>query len=184
MPLVIDMRDIKRAQRALRTLSQPELRKTTSKSLTQAVRAVVIPEMRNVVSSSVRGSSPRRPSGMAPPKRGTSGPLAKSVRSKQYRRRGMRQGEMIAIGVGPRAWYKHWVIQGTQAHTLRGPRGTYRMDGAGGAVVPPRGLTRWHPGGRPNDIITQTERRIAPKVGTKIGTDLISQFGKQMARKP
>ncbi len=183
MPLVIDMRDIKRAQRALRTLAQPELKKTVSKSLTQATRVIVVPEMRNVISSSVRGRSPSRPSGMKPPKRGTSGPMARSVRPKQYRRRGLKQGEMIAIGVGPRAWYKHWVIQGTQPHTLRGPRGTYRMDSAGGAVVPSRGLTPWHRGGRPNDIIGQTERRIAPRVGTKIGTDLISQFGKQMARK-
>jgi hypothetical protein len=182
MRFEIDARDLLKAQKALKALGQPQLRKTTAKALTAAAQSIVVPVMRAEIAGSVKGKSPSpRPTWMGSPKRGKQGPLSKSVRSKQLRKRSARSGdEMIAIGVGPRAWYKHFVIQGTRAHTLAGPHGTYRMDGKGGAKVPPQGLTPWHPGAHPNDLVTRTGRKIAPQVGATLGRAILDSFAKQM----
>lgn len=48
-------------------------------------------------------------------KRGKKGPLSRTVTTRTIRKR---QGEMVALQVGPRAWYKHFVIRGTRRHVI------------------------------------------------------------------
>lgn len=177
---VVDARDLRRLDRALAAMQQPELRITTAKSLNEAANRLVAPRMREEVESSVKGSSPRkRQDWLGPPKRGTQGPLAKSVRAKQLRRRAQFQGEMVAVGVGPRAWYKHFVIQGTQPHgLLRGARVR-----SGRLQAESQRAGRWHGGARSNDIVGRTGRSIAPTVQQTLGRAVVDSFARQMAKR-
>ena len=174
--IIINTKDLLRAQKALRTLGQPQLRTTTGKAITLVAKSVVVPEMQHQVSSAAKGRSPVRPVGMGPPKRGTKGPLAKSVRSKQLKRRNAQQGEMVAIGVAARAWYRHWFIKGTKAHSVA--KGSNRKKGIGQNRTPRIGDTQGH------DIVTATGRAVGTKVATSIGSAVVSVFAKQMGRKP
>ena len=176
MRFQIDARDLRKLDKALAAMQQPQLRSTTAKALSSAATRVVVPEMQREVASSVKGKSPRRPSDMGPPKRGTQGPLAKSVRSKQLRKRASHQSEMVAIGVGPRAWYKHFVIQGTQPHgLLKGARVR-----SGRLQSESQRAGRWHRGARSNDIVGRTGRSVAPTVGLTLGRAIVDSFAKQM----
>ena len=172
----IDTRDLLRAQKALRTLGQPQLRTTTGKAITLVAKSVVVPEMQHQVSSAAKGRSPVRPVGMGPPKRGTKGPLAKSVRSKQLKKNKKYQNEMIAIGVAPRAWYRQWFINGTKPHSLDG--GANLKKGIG------QNRGHRHPGSAGHDIVTATGRAVGARVATSIGAAVLSVFAKQMGRKP
>lgn len=179
MRMDIDTRDLLRAQRALATLTRPELRKTTSKALTAAAESVVAPEMRKQISSAAKGRSPRRPSDMGAPKRGTSGPLARSVRSKQLRARdaGSHGGgvELVAVGVAPRAWYRHLFIKGTKPHSLA--KGASRKNNL------LQDVGRRHPGSQGHDIVTATGRAIGPRAAGSVGLAILQSFAKQMGKK-
>ena len=171
----IDTKELLRAQRALGVLGQPKLRQTTNKALTKVVRTTVVPEMQKQVASAAQGKSPRRPSGMAPPKRGTKGPLAKSVRVKRLKTRNKDRGEMVAMGVAPRAWYRHWFIKGTKPHSL--------AKGANRKKNIKQDTGRWHRGARGHDIVNATGRAIAARVNGSVGRDILDSFKKQMGKR-
>lgn len=114
--------------------------------------------LQNIAASSLKRSTPglvravRReaPTGPSPHvsaargKRGRKGPLSRNVTARKVR---ARQGELVAISVGPRAWYKHFVIRGTRPHVIA----AQGADGARAGSSDIRRINRYEAGGYTSD---------------------------------
>ena len=114
----------------LRTMQGPELAKTIEDSASRTIRGVAVPAMKRQMSADFKhkGShrEPKRRGGggeQATPRPGRGGPAESNVRVRRLRKRG---NEIVAISAGPRAWYAHLPIGGTEPHSLEGRKGAGR----------------------------------------------------------
>lgn len=88
-------------------------------SLATSGRAVVVPAIKRQLSADFkRKGSHRNPRGVENG-RGQGGPAEKNVTARRAR---LRSGELVAINFGPRAWWSHFPIGGTKAHSLAAKR--------------------------------------------------------------
>ncbi|MBX3031913.1 MAG: HK97 gp10 family phage protein [Chloroflexi bacterium] len=88
-------------EKGMRALATKSMKRSTKGLETAIKRAAPV------------GTGHRRSSQVG--KKGKRGPLARNVTTRSIRRR---QGELVALQVGPRAWYKHFVIRGTRRHVI------------------------------------------------------------------
>lgn len=158
-------------QRGLRSMQQPELKNTVQRSMSDAARTILVPAIK---SKAPRGPAPH--TSAAKGKRGREGPLSRNVTVKQARKRDARvNNEMVSMNTGPRAWYRHFVIQGTQPHSL-----------AKGASVR-KGLRqnvgRQHPGSQDNNFVEEAVTGKNTELARATGDALIRRF-KQAIGKP
>lgn len=106
---------------ALGALDHKGLTKLASASMKRSSKGLI---------TAIRREAPIGPSPHASSdrgKRGRKGPLSRNVTARQVR---TRQGEMVAISVAPRAWYKHFVIRGTRRHVIEASAGGVRATGS------------------------------------------------------
>lgn len=95
---------------ALGELDEAGLRKLATQSMKRSLKGTVDAIRREAP----KGPAPHRSSARG--RRGKKGPLSRNVTVRTIRRR---SGEMVALQVGPRAWYKHFVIRGTRSHVIQ-----------------------------------------------------------------
>jgi hypothetical protein len=177
---LVEVRGLQEALAALGVFVQPSIfNKMIEVELRAAAQAVIVPAIQK---EAPIGPSPHKSAARG--KRGKKGPLAKTVTVISGQRRYRRNStEFAAVNVGPRAWYRHFVIQGTQPHTLRGPKGTYRMDGHGTAKVPPKGLAPWHPGGRPNDFVNRAVQGKDAPLTAALGQVPVKEYARRLGKR-
>lgn len=95
------------------------LRSVIGGSLAESGRATVVPAIKRQMSADFkRKGSHRNPRGVENG-RGQGGPAEKNVTARRAR---LRSGELVAINFGPRAWWSHFPIGGTKAHSLAAKR--------------------------------------------------------------
>jgi hypothetical protein len=118
----------------LRVLQGAELRRVVDRSLTSTMRRVVVPEMKRQMGADFKDKNSHRSS--VKPGRGQGGPAERNVTVRTVRKRA---GELTAKSAGPRAWWSHFPIAGTKAHSLAARSGRkpfsvlpYRPDAAAG----------------------------------------------------
>ena len=80
------------------------LKRAATKEMVPAIRAALAADIKHP-------GSHRGPAG----NRGRKGPLERNVTARQVRKR---SGELVAYGVGPRAWWAGWFIRGTKKHVI------------------------------------------------------------------
>lgn len=189
----------------LETLQGPELRKVITDSLSRTARGVVVPAMRRQMASDFKRTGSHKDRKGVSPKRGQGGPAESNVTVRSTRKR---HGELVALGVGPRAWYGHFPIGGTKPHVIsatgRGPFGrqapssvvrsinreytgrTTRSSGAltrTGRALYIQGYYRervQHPGSRGTDSITRAVRGITDQLDARYGADLQKAYDKHL----
>lgn len=156
----------------------------------------------------VRREAPVGPSphvSSAKGKRGSKGPLSRNVTARKLR---TRQGELVAISVGPRAWYKHFVIRGTRPHIIEArDAGGVRAESAdirrinryeAGGYTSDRANSRHalrlaraaqgrfvsrvrHPGARGNDFVSRAARGQAGPLRMALARDIEARFAAKVA---
>lgn len=95
------------------------LRSIIGGSLAESGRATVVPAIKRQLSADFKKKgSHRNPRGVDNA-RGQGGPAERNVTARRARLRG---GELVAINFGPRAWWSHFPIGGTKAHSLAAKR--------------------------------------------------------------
>lgn len=142
--------------RALKSISQPELTPLLKKGMKEAETKFIVPAIKRVAP---KGPSPHRSAARGT--RGKKGPLARSVRTKQIKKRSLsKHGALVGYTTQPRAWYGHMVSGGTQRHSL-----------AKGAKLRSNKFQdrgRIHPGSRSNDFIARGQESSESRVLTYI----------------
>lgn len=123
---------------SLAVLDEAGLRSLATQSMKRSLKGTV---------TAIRREAPQGPAphtSAARGKRGRKGPLSRTVTVRTIRRR---SGELVALQVGPRAWYKHFVIRGTAAHVI-----TARdSEGVAAESADVRRINRFEAGGYTSD---------------------------------
>lgn len=189
----------------LHTLGEA-LPKVLESSASRSIRGVVIPAMKRQMSADFKreGSHkpPRNDDGtVSKPKRGRSGPAERNVTVRKLRRR---QGEVVALAAGARAWYAHFPIAGTRPHVIqaRGIRGALASGASvrainrlqsGGLRTGSRSANRallisgvyttrvMHPGSRGTDSIRKAVHGVAEQMNTRYVADLQTAYDRHLA---
>jgi hypothetical protein len=126
---VIDIRGLEETQRALAKLEPAPTRKLLQKAATEGAKKL---------KPFVQAETPRR-----------SGKMRKSISATQAKR----ERPSAIVKFRPRiAWYRHFVVQGTQAHRIRFPN--QKADG-----VPKSQGNIEHPGAKANDVMGRAWNR-------------------------
>lgn len=180
-------------------LQGPELPRVIGMSLAGSMRAVVVPAIKRQMSSDFKdlGShrEPKDSSGTPrKPRRGRGGPAEKNVTVRKVRKRG---GELVAIGVGPRAWYAHFPIAGTRPHVIStravGARGTdsrARRINRGTETLTDRGALAFggrfatvvnHPGSRGTNSVQKAVQGVERQVNERYAADLQKAYDRVIA---
>jgi len=148
---------------ALNSLQGPELKKGTTKAMKGAMRSVLVPAMKRQLQSDIRSpGSHRGPKGKA----GRTGPLASKVTVRTIR---TRSGELVALSVGPRAWYKHMFLRSTRPHVIRARNGRALLVGG-----EPRFEVQ-HPGSRGHSSVYRAARGQASSIQRQLAHDMEQQ---------
>lgn len=188
----------------LQTMQGPELGKVIADSARRTARSVAVPAMRRQMQADFKRPGSHRPpkkkdgSGeRSTPKPGQGGPAERNVTVRSLRKR---SGELVALSVGPRAWYAHWPIAGTRPHVIRasgvGGRASNaevrRFNRLGGRASV-EGISQalafsgryrtqvHHPGVRGTDSIRKAVVGIAPTMNARYVTDLQAAYDKHIA---
>jgi len=128
-------------QRGFRALAQPELTRTAKPAFQSGSKSIFLPEVKKLAP---RGPSPHLSAVRGT--RGKKGPLSKNVTTKLLASKSAKRYNLLfAYTTGPRAWYRHFVIKGTRAHSLA--KGA-RLRGNVNQNLPP-----FHPGSGGNDFV-------------------------------
>jgi hypothetical protein len=149
-PIVFTIKGLDDIARGFKALKQPELTRTAKPAYAEASKKVLIPEIKKMAP---RGPSPHRSAARGT--RGKKGPLSRNVTTRLMKKSqipaSVRANVLFAYGTSPRAWYRHFVIKGTQRHSVaKGAdvKKNLRQD------VPPI-----HPGARPDDFVARAQTR-------------------------
>lgn len=116
----VQVAGLKELVQGLRTMQdRGKQRQIIGDSLSRTGRAVVIPAMkRQMAADFKKKGSHKNPRGVENG-RGQGGPAERNVTARRGR---LRSGELVAVGFGPRAWWSHFPIIGTRAHSLEAKR--------------------------------------------------------------
>lgn len=158
-------------QRALKTLQQPQLGQVVGLAMKDSMQSELVPAIKRQLASDARGQGDRS----RPAKRGRGGPLARNVTVRRASKRGRRdRNEMVAYNAAPRAWYRHFFIQGTERHSLA--KGAKRRSGLKQNVPP------IHPGARDHNSV---ERAVTGKqaiVAKRMGEAVMFRYRKAVGK--
>ena len=157
----VQVKGVVEFHRALKTMQQPMLTQVVGASMKESSTQVLVP--------AIKAKAPPGPAPHTSAERGTrgrKGPLSKTVTTRKAKARGRRDArEMVAYNTGPRAWYRHFVIQGTQRHSLypgaRVRTGRYQD----------RGLI--HPGSKDNNFVEEAVSGKQLQVAAAMGDAVI-----------
>jgi len=149
-PITFTVKGLDDIQRGFRSLRQPELTRTAKPAFAEGSKKVFVPEVRR---QAPRGPSPHKSAARGT--RGRKGPLHKNVTTRLLPRgrlpASIRSSVLFAYGTSPRAWYRHFVIKGTQRHSLaRGARVKGNVN---------QSMRPIHPGSRGNDFVGRAQKR-------------------------
>jgi hypothetical protein len=116
---VLSATGIEGALAALEALSGKELAQTSTAVVKRVSAKYGVPIMREAAKGAMRGKnagpgSHRDKKGMTI-KRGRKGPIEGSIRVTNIKKR---RGEMVAVSIAPRAWYRHFFIGRTKPHVI------------------------------------------------------------------
>jgi hypothetical protein len=121
---VVHATGIEGALAALEALSGKQLEQTTTAVVKKVSQQRAIPIMKAAAKAAMKKpGSHRDPKTLGgglhgprkPTPRGKRGPIESTVTVKNIKKR---RGEMVAVQVGPRAWYKHFFIGRTKPHVI------------------------------------------------------------------
>jgi hypothetical protein len=171
-PLVFTVKGLADIQRGFRTLQRPELSRVTKPAFGDGSKKILVPEVKAQAKSARRYSpGPSRNRG----KRGKKGPLASKVTTRLVKRSNMpasvRANQLFAYSTAPRAWYRHFVIKGTQQHSVR--KGA-RVKGNVNQIPP-------FVKARDNDFVGRAQKATEPKFVRYVNDALMRAY-KQRAR--
>jgi hypothetical protein len=112
---VLSATGIEGALAALEALSGKELAQTSTAVVKRVSAKYGVPIMREAAKGAMkRAGSHRDKKGMTI-KRGRKGPIEGSIRVANIKKR---RGEMVAVSIAPRAWYRHFFIGRTKPHVI------------------------------------------------------------------
>lgn len=142
-PVTVSLSGFREYHRALKSISQPELEPLLKKALKESSQKHVAPTIKR---GAPVGPSPHKSAGRGT--RGKKGPLKRSIRPKQIKRKSLRKHRaLVGYTTQPRAWYGHFVSGGTRRHSL--------AKGAKLRTNTNQNRPPIHPGSRPNDFIAR-----------------------------
>lgn len=188
MPARVDF-DIKVAGleelvQGLKDLQGQALAKVIADSLRRSARGVVVPAMRRQMAADFKRTGSHQ--SKVKPARGQAGPAERNVTVRTVRRR---SGEVVALSIGPRAWYSHFPIGGTKPHVItarglsaRQVRQLNRGTAPRALVIGSRFLAKVnHPGSRGTDSVTKAARGVTDQLNARYVSDLQKAYDKHLA---
>lgn len=174
----VEVKGLIEAINALGVFVEPRIfNKMIETELRTAAQAVIVPAIKQGALSASRYSpGPGRNRG----KRGKRGPLAKTVtvisNLRKYRRN---HTEFAAVNVGPRAWYRHFVIQGTQPHSVLKSADVK----AGRLQAEGRKQHRFHPGAKPNDFVARAVKGKDAALTGVLGNVPMREYARRLGKR-
>ena len=204
----VQVAGLKELVEGLRTMQDPKAQKRIiGDSLAKTGKAVVIPALRQQMASDFKKRGVHRNKRGVTSGRGKGGPAERNVTARRSR---LRNGELVAVNFGPRAWWSHFPITGTKPHVIaatgRGPFGrqapssvvrsinrqytgrTNRSNGdltRTGKALFIQGYYRervQHPGSRGTDSIRKAVQGVVPRLNERYAADLSAAYERFISR--
>lgn len=172
----VTVKGLEEAMRALGVFTTPTVfAKLVEAELTAAAKTVIVPAIQQ---AAPKGPAPHRSAMRG--KRGRRGPLSKTVtvitNKRKYRRNNTEVG---AVNVGPRAWYRHFVIQGTRPHGLL--RGAKLRTGS---LQDESKRRNWfHPGATPNDFVGRAVKGKDAALQGALGNAPMNEYKRRLGKR-
>lgn len=164
----VQLKGLVEFHRALKEVQRPLLGRTVGQAMKDSMSRVIVPVIK---AKTPVGPAPH--TSAARGKRGRTGPLKRNVTVRQSQKRSRRDArEMAAVNAGPRAWYRHFVIQGTERHSLA--KGSRRDKGIGQHLPP------IHPGSHDNDFVAEAVTGRAAAVAQAMGDAVIRRVAQAL----
>lgn len=170
----VEIRGLQEALNAMGVFTDPAVfNKMVTAELAAAAKEVIVPAIQGEAKSASKYSPSRsRTRG----KQGRRGPLAKTVTVKNNKRKYRRNStEVAAVNVGPRAWYRHFVVQGTRRHSLA--KGAKLRTGK----FQDRG--RIHPGAKPNDFVGRAVKGKDAALTREMGKTPLAEYKRRLGKR-
>ena len=173
----VQVKGLQEAMHALGVFTDPRIfGRMIEVELGVAAKAVIVPAIQQEARSAGRYSpSKNRNRGKASRR----GPLAKNVTVLQNKRKyNVKFGggnTIAAVNVGPRAWYRHFVIQGTRRHSLF--KDAKLRSGKFQARTP------IHPGSRPNDFVGRAVRGKDAALTAELGNVPMREYKRRLGKR-
>ena len=164
----VEAKGLREALRAIGVFDEKVLQGLLEAPMRYASERVAVPAIK-----AKAPSGPPPHTSAARGKRGRKGPLSRNVTVQKAQRR--RGDEITAVNVGPRAWYRHFVIQGTERHSLA--KGA-RRDAGRYQDRPPI-----HPGSKANDFVQDAVRSIGPAMSAELSNAPMSAYKRALGKR-
>lgn len=168
---MVEVKGLVEGIRALGVFDERTIRGLIEAPMRSALERVAVPAIRTAAPT---GPAPH--TSAARGTRGRRGPLSRNVTVKKAKRRDRRNyTEITALTVGPRAWYRHFVIQGTAPHSLA--KGARRSSGLLQNVPP------IHPGARANNFVEEAIKPLGPALTAQLGSTPMAAFKRALGKR-